>query len=91
MYMKFWKVYGAEGHRQRESFGKSESFDTWDNVKIIVLREDYTGTNEFVFLGVVLDAPDRKRAEQNLYAQISDGVFENSRVGDVEEYLETVI
>lgn len=88
--MKFWRVYGAEGHRQRQSFGKSENFTTWDGVKIIVLREDYTGTNDYVLFGVVLDVPDKERAEQNLYAQISDGVFENSRVGEVEVLLEKV-
>ena len=90
MYMWMWKIYGAEGHRQKQSFGKTESFVTWDGVKTFICREDCTGTNDYVFLGIVLDELDRERAEHNLQAQIDDGLFENSRVGKVEVLLEAV-
>ncbi len=29
MTTRTWKIYGADGHRQRESFRTSESFTTW--------------------------------------------------------------
>ena len=89
MFMKFWKIYGEEGHRQKQSFGKSFDSTTWDGVKYYVVREDLTKTNEYVLFGVVLDTPDRERADDELKAQIYDGIFEGCRVGKVEELFET--
>lgn len=33
-----WKVYGAEGHRQRESFCDSQKYDFSENGKVRILE-----------------------------------------------------
>ena len=46
---RIYKVYGVEGHRQRESFNKSYKYDFSENgtTRIIeVENSDKTGTNE---------------------------------------------
>lgn len=88
MVSRFWKVYGADGHRQRESFGKTDiwNFSTEGDIRIIgIWREDLTGTNDFAVLQVVRNTAEE--CEDELWGQISDGIFENSRVGRVEEIL----
>lgn len=85
-----WKVYGADGHRQRESFGPSLSFDTWPDEEgnrdhVEVLNSDKTGTNEYSIVRIT--AKTAELCERGLWAQISDGIFENSNVGEVEEIL----
>ena len=55
MVTRSWKVYGAEGHRQRESFGQSRRFDfsEGDDIKIIeVDNSDKTGTNDFSIIRI---------------------------------------
>ena len=86
MVTRSWKVYGAEGHRQRESFGQSRRFDFSEggDIKIIeVDNSDKTGTNDFSIIRISRNTADE--CEQTLMSQISDGVFENSRVGVIEE------
>lgn len=81
-----WKVYGMEGHRQRESFGTSDWFDwsTPDSVrKVSVLREDMTKTNEFAVIDITRNTSEE--CEDELFGQLYDGIFENSRKGSVEE------
>ena len=82
-----WKVYGADGHRQRESFGKSYNFDFSnddDGMRIIeVEREDRTGTNDYVIVNITRNTAEECEREFN--GQLSDGIFENSRTGKVEE------
>ena len=82
-----WKVYGADGHRQRESFGKSYSFDFSnddDGMRIIeVEREDRTGTNDYVIVNITRNTAEECEREFN--GQLSDGIFENSRTGKIEE------
>ena len=80
-----WKVYGAEGHRQRESFRKSDTFTNWDGLKFEVLNSDRTGTNEYTV--VKITGADADALYRALDGQISDGIFENSRVGRIEEVL----
>lgn len=81
-----WKVYGLEGHRQRESFNPSCSYN-WtegeDIRKIEVENSDKTGTNEYSLIRITRNTPGE--CERELRGQISDGVFENSRVGEVIE------
>ncbi|MBD5554869.1 MAG: hypothetical protein HDQ95_05845 [Roseburia sp.] len=81
-----WKVYGAEGHRQRESFNPSYTYD-WtdgDNVrKIEVENSDKTGTNDYSIIRITRNTAEE--CERELDGQISDGIFENSRVGEVVE------
>lgn len=81
-----WKVYGAEGHRQRESFCESYAYD-WtegeDVRKIEVENSDKTGTNEYSIIRITRNTAEE--CERELDGQISDGIFENSRVGEVVE------
>ena len=86
MVTRCWKVYGAEGHRQRESLGQSRRFDfsEGDDIKIIeVDNSDKTGTNDFSIIRISRNTAEE--CEQTLMSQISDGTFENSRVGIIEE------
>ena len=79
-----WKVYGLEGHRQRESFSKSykNDFSKPGDVRIIeVLNSDKTGTNDYSIIRITRNTEDEVLSE--FEGQISDGVFENSRVGKV--------
>lgn len=84
-----WKVYGAEGHRQRESFCESYAYD-WTNGKdvrkIEVENSDKTGTNEYSIVRITRNMVEECKEE--LKGQISDGIFENSKVGEVVEVLE---
>lgn len=85
--VRTWKVYGAEGHRQRESFFPSYSYDfNKDGVKIDVMNSDQTGTNDYTIIRIY--APSAEECENELWGQISDGIFENSRTGTVEEIFE---
>ena len=84
-----WKVYGVEGHRQRESFCNSYLYDFSINGKtriIEVLNSDKTGTNEYSVIRITRDTA--QECDDELWGQISDGVFENSRHGIVEEIVE---
>lgn len=81
-----WKIYGAEGHRQRESFGKSCKYDFSEgaDVRIIeVENSDKTGTNDYSIIRITRN--NFEECEEELRGQLSDGVFENSRVGKVVE------
>lgn len=84
--IRAWKVYGAEGHRQRESFGESYRWDfsEGDKVRILtVLNSDITGTNDYSI--VVIERDTMNECINELDGQISDGIFENSRTGRIEE------
>lgn len=82
-----WKVYGWNGHRQSESFGKSYRWDfsnAVDGTRIIeVDREDKTKTNDYVIVRITRN--DFGECKRELYGQITDGIFENHKVGRVEE------
>lgn len=81
-----WKVYGREGHRQRESFFKSHIVDCTDgeNIRIIeVENSDKTGTNEYSIVRITRNTAEE--CEDELEGQITDGIFESSRTGDVVE------
>lgn len=82
-----WRVYGAEGHRQRESFSASHeitfSREEWATCKIAVLNADVTGTNEYSL--VIITGESAEACERRLMGQVDDGVFENCRVGKVKE------
>lgn len=82
-----WRVYGREGHRQRESFSESYTYDfsdEHDGTRIItVLNADKTGTNEYTIIKITCNT--RGECASELDGQLSDGIFENSWVGKVEE------
>ena len=81
-----WKVYGAAGHRQRESFGKSQSYN-WsegNNIrKVEVENSDKTGTNLYTIVRITRNTAEE--CEKEFYGQLDDGIFENSRVGEIVE------
>ena len=85
-----WKVYGFDGHRQRESFNQSQSYDFSDEItgirKIEVQNSDVTGTNDYTLVVITRNAAEECWDE--LMGQLSDGIFENSRTGYVEEVWE---
>ena len=82
-----WKIHGREGHRQRESFRPSCDYDfssAEEGVrKISVSASDRTGTNDFVI--VTITRQTWEECEKELDGQLSDGIFENSRIGRIEE------
>ena len=83
---KTWKVYGADGHRQRESFNTSYkyNFSNKNVVRIIeVFNSDVTGTNDYSIIRITRDSAEE--CERELDGQVSDGIFENSRVGKIVE------
>ena len=88
MITRVWKVYGCEGHRQRESFRPSYGYDFSEegNVRIIeVLNADTTGTHEYSVICITRNTSEE--CEDELQGQLDDGIFENSRGGRVEEIL----
>lgn len=84
---RIWKVYGSDGHRQRESFGKSYKFDfsnADDGIRIIDVEcADRTGTNDYVIVNITRNTSEECEKEFN--GQLTDGIFENSRVGRIEK------
>lgn len=80
-----YRVWGLPGHRQRESFGDSLHFDFTDENgvrKIDVLRQDKTGTNDYV--DVKITRPSETDCYDELMGQLTDGLFENSNYGKIE-------
>lgn len=83
---KAYKVYGWNGHRQRHSFAPSyaDDFSTENCTRFItVLNADVTGTNDYSLVIITRDTEEDCLDEFN--GQLSDGIFENSRTGKVEE------
>ena len=86
MVTRTWKVNGVLGHRQRESFNKSYKWDFFegDNVRIIeVDNSDKTGTNDYSIVRITRNTAEECETELN--GQLTDGIFENSKVGFIEE------
>lgn len=85
------KVYGEEGHRQRESFSDSQKYnfsDERDGLRIlIVLNSDKTKTNDYTVVIIRRDSYEESFAE--FQGQLTDGVFENSAVGRIEYVTDT--
>ena len=81
-----WKVYGVDGHRQKESFNKSNIFDfsEGDKIrKIEIENADKTGTNDYSIIRITRNTAEECLAE--LEGQLSDGIFESSKTGDIVE------
>lgn len=81
--IKMYKVYGAAGHRQRESFSPSYKFEDFEKIKTTVLNADITGTNNYSI--VIFEADTKEKIEEALNGQLYDGIFENSAYGITEE------
>ena len=89
MVTREWRVYGAEGHRQKESFCDSsrDDFSTKDKVRIIEVDNfDRTGTHAYSIIRITCDT--YKECSKELLGQLGDGVFENCRHGAVIEILD---
>ena len=83
-----WKVYGAEGHRQRESFCGSQKYDFSENGKVRILEilnSDQTGTNDYSIVRITRQTAEE--CQEELDGQLSDGIFENSSFGKIEEII----
>ena len=81
-----WKVYGANGHRQAESFNASTCYDWSDggSVRIVSTQNaDVTGTNAYSIVRITRNTAEE--CQRELDGQISDGIFENYNVGEVVE------
>lgn len=81
-----WKVYGANGHRQAESFNASTCYDWSDggSVRIVSTQNaDVTGTNEYSIVRITRNTAEE--CQRELDGQINDGIFENYNVGEVVE------
>lgn len=88
MIKRSWKVYGIPGHRQRESFHKSIRYDWSEKEKVRIVEvenSDITGTNEYSIIRITCNIFEE--CEEELEAQISDGIFENSNTGRIEEII----
>ena len=89
MITRSWKVYGVKGDRQKESFYPSSKcdFSKGDNVRIIeIINSDVTGTNEYSIIRITRNTFEE--CERELWGQIIDGIFENSRTEEVVEIFE---
>lgn len=84
--IKMYKVYGAAGHRQRESFSPSYKFEDFEKIKTTVLNADITETNNYSI--VIFEADTKEKIEKALDGQLYDGIFENSNFGEVIEITE---
>lgn len=83
-----WKIYGKYGgHWLSESFLPSRKYD-WSNeedgVRIVEIdNADKTGTNLYSIIRITRDTAELCEREFN--GQLSDGIFENCRTGNIEE------
>lgn len=87
MVTKQYKVYGIPGHRQAISFTKSmiHDFSVGDNIRILEIENaDKTGTNEYTIVRITRNTAAECDAE--IEGQVSDGIFEDSLTGIVEEF-----
>lgn len=82
---KIYVIFGADGHRQRESFNKSWSFET-ERAAVEIFNSDRTGSNMYTLMQITAKTFEDCLEEFN--GQLSDGVFENSRTGEVVEISE---
>lgn len=85
MYLLVVKIYGRTGHRQKETFNDSKQFDfSTKNMTrfLLVLNSDITGTNDYTMMIIVTNS--EKECYNELWGQISNGIFENYGVGQVD-------
>ena len=87
MVARAWKVFGVEGHRQRMSFGESVKYD-FSNEKeghriVGLINADITGTNDYSI--IVIERDSAQECEDEFFAQLDDGFFENCRTGGEKE------
>ncbi len=84
-----FRVYGVEGHRQREAFKPSYDFELKNTeipVRFSVRNSDKTGTQ--AYSEVAVSSVSAAHIEKELFAQVEDGIFENSRTGEIVEVID---
>lgn len=89
IYTRAFRVYGADGHRQKESFNPTRSYNwtTPDKVRVInIINADTSGTNEYST--ICITAESDYEIYRELAGQIDDGIFENYRVGKITEIID---
>lgn len=86
MKTRIFRVYGAEGHRQRVSFGPSLEYTTYSGAHVTERNSDLTGTNDFTEM--IITANTDHECAKALFGQISDGAFENAKTGKVVEVID---
>ena len=79
-----WKVYGANGHRLKNSFSESYvmSMEDFRPVIIAEINSDLTDSNLYNYFAVF--AESEKAATEEFEGQLYDGAYENSNTGIVE-------
>lgn len=82
MKTRTFRVYGADGHRQRVSFGPSSDYSP-RGCHISERNSDLTGTNDYSEL--IITAATETDCFRALLSQIEDGAFENARTGKITE------
>ncbi len=80
-YTHWYRIWGREGHRQREAFRPSMRWST-ANAEFYIMGAEDTGSYDYVDLAISGDSEEIIKEE--LEAQLSDGAFENSHYGKVE-------
>ena len=86
MVTRVWKVYGMDGHRQKESFNDSYRYDFSKDGQVRVIEvenADKTGTNDYSLVRITRNT--YKECLEELEGQLTDGIFENYRTGRIEE------
>lgn len=84
-----WKVYGLPGQKQEEALLPSFStdMDTPDNpwrreIRLDVYNSDLTGSTDYCIISIT--GTNMYACEEELKGQLSDGIFENYAVENVE-------
>lgn len=89
MVTRTWKVYGANGKEQEESFYKSYKYDFSDDKGTRILEVDNydkTGTHDYSIVRITRNT--YIDCETELEGQLYDGIFENEEFGSVMEIFE---
>ena len=88
---KVWKVYGMNDHRQKESFNESYEYDfsSMDEVRVIeVINTDrLNNENRYTIVRITRNTEDE--CIEEIEGQVSDGIFENCRTGDIKDITDT--
>lgn len=80
---KSYKIYGVNGHRQKVSFISSTNFIDGHGAKIELMTADKINTHDFVIMNI--EANTAEQIDAAFLGQLSDGIFENARIGRIEE------
>lgn len=87
---KIYYIYGEEGFCQNETFAPSLNLDFSnenEGIRIItLLNSNVTTQNDYSIIYITRNTEELCKRE--LYGQVLDGIFENSKVGKIYDVLE---